>query len=674
MSLGSGISSAKGTTSITQALTTAASDHPLEAFFGPYQGTSEDLRADDRLAHETYNLPKAYEGKNKFLEEVLDFKIRKEDEFYTRDLLPWSYTDDLHVAWEIFSFNRTLADLEPHQGVPRYVSAQSEAHTDNLLRRGLAFIIEHGFYKTSRGKRHFALNLQQISDAVHTTCYFGVIHAILSGQNYYKEWQRRFGRQSNRRNELFSTERRRWACVQKEENGLYLLDAELKHEMRREGVAPNLWVFPDKMGIYVNMVGEHQLDFNKRGPLANENRERGDQKATFRGLPVFEAQSFDVDFTGNPVDLMIREKQCGEWFWLPIKTDAAGVVDLVQSQVAIYSADSDNFEVLKASDFITLDGAGKLTGVKNVCFDGRQDITYTDSGGNDIENKGASTSAQSDALKNAEEAQYEAKSSITGSAKDLTKDVEPLLKNGEADLGILLMRPNQTYRMASAILAKGGQDTGSTFHGHHDFMLSDDIIRKVHVGHYTFYSKSVVKRPKNYVIVEDVFAQGYVGGEGTRAHTKESFNNMVSSGRFGNEAESLIAVLSTRRPKDHVIDITGRFAPSVYETFRGGRVDEEVEEHYQGSASVYQALNMSRVDMYKVQDTDEYMSRVKRMNTVCFRGMEMRYDAPQQQFVPTQLNTGHWGPNVYPGVKKVRMGENSFMEKQNYGDRMVLRG
>ena len=643
MSLGSGNTISKGSTSIAQALTTASGDHPLESFFGPYQGTSEELRADDQLAHETYNLPKAYQGRNKFLEEVLDFKIRKEDEFYTRDLLPWEYTDDLHVAWEIFSFNRTLADLEPHQGVPRYVSAQTESHTDNLLRRGLAFIIEHGFYKTARGKRHFNLNLQQISDAVHTTCYFGVIHAMLSGQNYYKEWQRRFGRQSSRRNELFSQERRRWACVQKEENGLYLLDAELKHEMRREGVSPNLWVFPDKMGIYVNMVGEHQVDYNKRGPQANENRERGDQKATFRGLPVFEAQSFDVDFTGNPIDLMVREKQCGEWFWVPIKLNAAGTaIDAKASQIAIYDADSDNFEKIKASDFVAYDtnAVNKIKlSTNSKAIDGRTDIN--------------------------------AAGDYTATAP--AGDVTALKAGGVEDLGILLMRPCQTYRMASAILAKGGNETGSTFHGHHDFMLSDDIVRKVHVGHYTFYSKSVVKRPKNYVIVEDVFAQGYVGGEGTGVQDVAEFKAMVSSSNQGRTVNSMIAVVCNRRPKDHCIDITGRFAPSVYETFRGGQTEDFAEEHYQGSRTVYNALDMKKVDLYKVQETDEYLSRVKRMNTVCFRGMEMRFDAKSDQFVPTQLNTGHWGPNVYPGVKKVRMGENSFMEKQRYGDRMVLR-
>ena len=595
---------------ITQGLSTASNNSPLESFFGPYQGTAESLRADDRLAHETYNLPEAYKGRNKFLEEVLDFKIRKEDEFYTRDLLPWEFTDDLHVAWEIFSFNRTLADLEPHQGVPRYVSAQSEQHTDNLLRRGLAFIIEHGFYKTSRGKRHFALNLQQISDAVHTTCYFGVIHSLLSGQNYYKEWNRRYGRQANRVNDLFDMEKRRWACVQKEVNGLYLLDAELKHELRKEGVVPNLWVFPDKMGIYVNMVGEHQMDYDKRGPLANENRERGDLKATFRGLPVFEAQSFDVDFTGEPIDLMTRERQCGEWFWCK-----AG------DQIAIYSADSDNWEIMNGED------------------------------GEELDNK----------------------------AMDLTKvpDLTPegMNADGPVEDGYLLFRPFQTYRMASAILAKGGTETGSTFHGHHDFMLSDDVVRKVHVGHYTFYSKAVVKRPKNYVIVEDVFAQGYVGGEGSDLFDLKSeddqkiFKQLLATGEFGRGGPSIMAFKCKRKPKNSIVDITGSFSPSVYEKLRENGSNRE---HYAGQRVAYEKLGLDILDMYKERAEDEFLNRVKRLNTVCHRGMQLEA-GKDGVYVPTQLNTGHWGPNVYPGVRKVREGQNSFIENQNWSKKMIMK-
>jgi len=577
--------------------------HPLEAFFGPYQGTKDKMRADDALSHETLNLPAAYTGRNKFLESVLDFKVRKEDTFWTSAVLPWEYTDDLSVAWEVFTFNRTLADLEPHQGVPRYVSSSSESHTDNLLRRGLAFIIEHGFYKTEQGKRHFQLNLQQISDAIHTTCYWGVLQALLSGQNYYKEWQRRFGRQVSRANDLFLAERRRWAIVQKEENGLYLLDAELKHELKREQVSPNLWIFPDKMGIYCNMVGEHQMDYSKRGDQANENRERGDTKTTFRGLPVYEAHSFDVDFSGEPVDLMTRDQQCGEYF---VIEDNGGDAD--KNFIFIYSADSDKFEK----------------------------ITYAQ----------ASTAANL--------------TTTIGTAKNnnnVEKLDEPTVEPGDA---ILIFRPAQTYAMSSAILMKGGTETGSTYHGHHDFMLSDDIIRKVHVGHYTFYSKAVVKRPKNYIIVENIFAQGYVGGEGTEFYEKaQDFVANAASGELATNGKSLLAVkIKKGDVLNNCIDITGRFAPSIMDSMTQSG---NVREHFRNSSAFYNAHLLSKIDMFRVTQEDDYRQRIKRCNTVCFRGMQFNKSGKC-----TQLNTGHWSERVYPGVRKVRDGQNAFMKENTY--------
>ncbi len=584
-------------------LTTGENPHPLSNFFGPYQGAQGDLRADTKLSHETYNLPRAYVGKNKYLEEVLDFMIRKEDEFYTRSLLPWEYTDDLHIAWESWSFNRTLADLEPHQGLPRFVTQESEKFSDNLLRRGLAFIIEHGFYKTERGKRHFSLNLQQITDAVHTTCYFGVIHALLGGKSYYREWKMKYGPQVNRANDLFREERRRWAIVQKSRDGLYVLDAELKHQLKREGVVPTLWVFPDRMGIYVHMISGNALEYDKRGPEAIRNRESGDQISTFRGLPVFEAQSFDVEFTSEPVDLLIRERQCGEWFYVK-----------EGDKIAIYSADSDKFEVIDAS-----------------------------------------TSGSISETVNGQNASGSRKNGTTAKAA-----------NGAGD-GYLLFRPFQTYRMASAILAKGGSETGSTYHGHHDFMLSDDILRKVHVGHYTFYSKSVVKRPKNYIIVEDCFAQGYVGGENTEIIPATGINNfadLMGKNELGKTGGSIIAVKITGKPpKSDILDITGRFHASIYDQLND---DGSSEEHYPGSSKVYNALNLSQLEPYRADLKDEFILRVQRLNTVCFRGMQYTQADAKDDFKLTQLNTGHWGTNVYAGVRKARSGENAFMKECDY--------
>ena len=388
---------------------------------------------------------------------------------------------------------------------------------------------------------------------------------------------------------------------------MYLLDAELKHELKREGVVPNLWVFPDKMGIYVNMVSGDALDYQKRGPEAVTNRNGGDKVQTFRGLPVFEAQSFDVEFTSEPVDLMIRERQCGEWFWKPANVP-----------IAIYSADSDKFEKIDEPKTDEVFGAGS----------NESDADRADSNGT------------------------QKRQTITGSTA-----------------GYILFRPFQTYRMASAILAKGGSELGNTYHGHHDFMLSDDILRKVHVGHYTFYSKSVVKRPKNYIIVEDVFSQGYIGGEGTKYFTKGengTFQRAMLNGELGKGGKpSIIAVACDHCPDEDVLDISGRFQSSIYDIFND---DDALVEQYQGSGSAYKDMGLAGIEPYRMQLDDPYMQRVQRYNTVCFRGMQytaMKAGKPDVDgsMVLTQLNTGHWGTNIYAGVRKVREGENSFMRQ-----------
>ena len=110
--------------------------------------------------------------------------------------------------------------------------------------------VEHGFYNTDQGRETFALNLKQITDAVHTTCYSDVLHSLLQCNAYYKEWNMKFGPQNGRQSDAMAQERRRWSIVSKSARGLYLLDADLKREFRREGVTPTAWIWPDRMSVY----------------------------------------------------------------------------------------------------------------------------------------------------------------------------------------------------------------------------------------------------------------------------------------------------------------------------------------------------------------------------------------------------------------------------------------
>ena len=168
--------------------------------------------------------------------------IRQEDEFYTRDLMPWEFTEDLHVVWDVWKFNPTLADVVPEQGISRLVTQENERHTDNLVRRGLAFQLEHGFMTTEKGRRNYALNLQQISDAVHTTSYFGVMHACSLDRTITK-YRRKFARFVKGPRTLFRHERQMWACLQKDIKGVYIMDAEIKHHMKINGIVPDVLYF-----------------------------------------------------------------------------------------------------------------------------------------------------------------------------------------------------------------------------------------------------------------------------------------------------------------------------------------------------------------------------------------------------------------------------------------------
>ena len=628
-------------------------------FFGSPDGYHEEVRADDQLSHETFNLPKAYEGKNKRLEDILDFMIRTEDEFYTRELLPWEFTDDIHITWDVWKFNRTLADVVPEQGISRLVTQESERHTENLVRRGLAFQLEHGFMTTEKGRRNYALNLQQISDAVHTTCYFGVIHALFAGQNYYKEYRRKFARFVKGPRTLFRHERQMWACLQKDIKGVYIMDAEIKHHMKINGITPNVLVLPPKAGIYVSMVPPSETVYNERGPGAHEALTTDRTGiSTFRGSKVFEAQSFDVDFQHDFIDLTSRPRMCGEYFVIPGVTaphdlwrsigriiddmvdkpiapsiprfddedPATGGRETVQGDTAntlirqiaaqvnsepyihIYSADKDdyvkityseaNMNALNANSDVDsqgrmLDSIKKVLnallkryeeiGKKKVAAQGTPRLkkemaakfvaAVSDDGYGGIQrgdNNGERQNlAAIQALRNDPdvgavailyEELYPDGVDLTDGQTQLRADYRKLIVNlrfirdaldvmepddgnldnaricgddiKQTDLDIhhlaytamadaehhnydiLIMRPFQTYTMHSAIMAKGGSELGNTYHGKHDFQLSDSVATKTHFGNYTFYSKAVVKRPRNYTIIPDCFAQGYISGEG----------------------------------------------------------------------------------------------------------------------------------------------------------------
>lgn len=693
------------------------SANPLEPFFGPIPAGQRNVDAGDAYPHETYNLPKAYEGRNKYLMSTIDFLITENDDWYTRYVLPYQETDDIHIKWNVWRFNKTLADIEPHQGVPRYVTAESELHSDSLLRRGLAFIIEHGFYQTETGRNHYMMNLRQIVEAIHETCYFGVIHALLHGKDYYREWQRKYGVKASSLSEIMQREKNNWACVQKKERGLYLLDAECKNMMSYEGVTPNLWIFPSKMSIYVSMVPSSEVEYFRKGPGAADNLERGpDNFQTFRGCKVFETRPFDIDFVGEPVDLLRRNVQIGEYYFLE-NNKTIKIFNMATDDFEIFSAEDDDFDTLDDGAGVAVNEMGRINAytpeAAAVLNDPQQRRLFDekfkqyipklrrsvakDVADEDVLQSFLDKHVFSNEPKEAANMFSQLVAHVNEGKEFLKKDLDAWktmdssrelfsesgslkrkysdFKNSGAKYSgvntLLICRPWMEYRMASAILCKGGSDLGNTFHGHHDFQLTDDVIHKVHIGHYTFYSKAVVKNPKNYIVAENVFAQGYVKGESMSVLR----NNQNISQRTNQSVVVIdLCTINTRSVLLNGDNKTGDFVMNPI--CLSGDLPEALLREEGVDIDDFSGSTFSTYDLFSKQtelgrglanvhnsEHGKFIKEQTTCNTVCWLGKYLESTDDGATYKPASRGTGHWGDTTYPGCKSVRMGANTFFEE-----------
>lgn len=1030
---------------------TTNADNPFEPFFGPVSvQDGQNVKAGDTFSHETMNLPDAYKGKSLFLEDIMDWLITRTDEWYTSRVMPWKMTDQLSVKWNIFRFNRTMADLEPHQGVPRYVTSESEERSDRLVRRGLAFIIEHGFWTTDRGRKTYLTNLEQITSAVHETAYYGVLHALLSGKNHYKEWNRQYGRRISRIDDLLRQDRNRWAICQKTPRGMFLLDAQLREMLSYQGITADTWILPSKVGVYLNMVPSSVTSVEEAGPskqIANNNSPSAAMQklTTFRGSVVCETRPFDMDFSGEPTEMLRREKMIGEYYtMLAHDSPSSQQYKTDHRSIFIYNCDVDRFEKIQITDAIDNcfrwgpygvpdgdheyikrgygnSGAREISNyddpmmchhtgdirddswkskapdgictwlgdlplehfkdsdirdwadsVKRACrnFTGAtaspadcntflttilgrdqnnranyQAVTFgagaqnaavpIDPGlynvfnvptaieplvsalqdswdpslahsvlgaghpqmayvpqleasqiaqrfhagfpemwkshvnaddfhairqsvvgefkaaGSDNERLGvlkrsnsvyekaltdkavsrrsklaegglldralvelqapSSKKARSAALKEtraflekfASSVQYFqqldstrtveplglleelvrdyiqplnavdasqmerrieshieggnaltpqslsqwkteiSKQSIDTNIERLARNLKPaglkidegandradfrrdraafkvdketdyaaggigagnrrslemqtryktnpvtqndmfksmfcgckltkqnLDKFAEYDIlipfGFLITRPFARYDMCSAILAKAGPDLGQTFLGHADFQLTDDAIHKVHVGHYTFYSKSVVHNDKNYTIAEDIFACGYKGGEGTRFYKNpENLSADIHAEAFRADIIAHMIPYRTNQPNapriQNPIDLTGKLHPTLYQDTEIPEV-EASRPMYPGARYLAEKLELRKLTSYTSDATEHFLSPFKYLNTIAFQGPQYYFSNLTGQYARIE-GTGHWGNTAYNGCLNVRSGAMDYFRE-----------
>lgn len=346
----------------------------LSQFFGPAPRNLTP-NPEAKRPHEAYFLPDAFKGRNDFLSNTIVDVVIAQNSFMTRHVLPMQHREDPTLRWASFSFDRTLADYEPEQGVPRYVTLKSSSREDYMQRRGLAFYMNHGFANTDMGRMDFKMKIAAIVNAIKETLDQEALLAILNAKNMYKSQEAKAARAMTTVEARMALARDRWACVQKEERGWLMLDADLSDSMNRQGVHADTWIVPPRMAMYATIAQPAETEYYRAGPAARRNlAENGSEKSytRWRGSTLYEIKPYHLD--NDDVDLchLERERVIGDYFVVrdfafgryPKKNGNSNEYDdgQVQQQATltdVYCCESDKFETFKLADAIKKTGVFK---------------------------------------------------------------------------------------------------------------------------------------------------------------------------------------------------------------------------------------------------------------------------------------------------------------------------
>lgn len=280
----------------------------------------QEPRASDQKFRSTWNLPQNLKGRNKFLQDTLELSAMWADSWLTQVAMPMEYTDATSVSWSTYEFAPKFADLVPERGVARLVRSARREGSATFDRRGIGFLLTHGFMHTEEGREQYRMNLEQIAQSVIETNNFQVLYAYLTCDDLSKERYRRFGnlKDSNKTmKDVLAIDIDYWDIFKKKKNGGEILDAMVTEQMNTYQGKADIWIMPSKIGMWYSSVPPNKTEYWQGGPKAIETLADGvDGFRTFGvgqgSSRVYLARTYDVDSDG-PIDVLRFPAQIGEF-------------------------------------------------------------------------------------------------------------------------------------------------------------------------------------------------------------------------------------------------------------------------------------------------------------------------------------------------------------------------
>ena len=228
-------------------------------------------------------------------------------------------------------------------------------------------------------------------------------------------------------------------------------------------------------------------------------------------------------------------------------------------------------------------------------------------------------------------------------------------------MDFILWRPLIVHDMSSAILMKGGRETGANLHGGSNVAKGNDVTSKLIYYNFTFRSKAIVWKEKNVAIIENLKFESYGGGMSTGFIKKAS-----DLDREDQKRPSIIvtAIPIGEKSLEKRLDFSGRMhVPQV-------NVDLDGPITWQYSSSEYYDRLCYKLSSHAADsdpEHEDFYDRADRTVLASYQGTQFCYNRNSSTYSRFVEPQGHLKRNMcYPGAAEVLNGTAMAFEKYNY--------
>ena len=632
----------------TNPATGSAGEHPLYKYFGEPNG-NVDFDPRDRRWERNFTLPKAFEGQNQYLGEVVEGLILRDATFYTSaSCLPIRRTDQMNFEFSQWNFDTPLLNPVPEEGVSRLIRSTYSRKSAATRRYGIAFVVEHGFWKTSEGRTHYVRSLQQIANSTILTANYDVLIKLLQSRAYDVEWHRKNGLFESPVEELIKITVERFAALQKGDlQGDFVLD-KAKLLLQSRGVDPTTLIIPPETSFYWRGVGEDKLNYSNAGPLAVTARTADIRNiGSARGISVHQTQSFNLyNDAAPPLDPMVRNRMTGVYYEMRFDPHAVGPgYTSSMRDIFIHNANTDEMERVSFLEALRYCGMFNPDGTRT---------------------RGVPWATLGDFAADAMDDECVAAMNNTPGWRNVGFEYNAIRRlhqgNNPVPINILLCKPLQEWQTKTAILMKGGRETGETLLGESSVLLGDDVVSKRHYANFTLYMTSLVYKPANIHVIDDIAVHSYLGGRNNTFMEPGYFQdlvtryNMVPAKDKNRPSILSIAMPCTAQKLNPYIDIRGAWDSN----------QDQGPWHYPTAGYYRRLYRLSSINNISFLDPQDAST-----NTTLCRGHSESYNAATGNFDKITMAKGHFGPNVYAGMMRVLEGNTAVLKDMKYEQRIV---